>query len=87
MFGFDKRLISWYNVSTMDTIMNWLTIPQAEKESGYHPNYIRKLARRGAITGHKVGPTWLIDPDSLADYTKQMQSNGDPRSGPRRIRD
>ena len=67
----------------MSTPLNWFTVEQAAKVSGYHENYIRRLARREVLEGQKVGPIWLINPESLRAYTARMKGDGDPRSGPR----
>jgi excisionase family DNA binding protein len=66
--------------------LNWLTIEQAAAVSGYHPNYIRRLAKRGVFIGVKVGQLWLIEPERLRAYVAQMERDGDPRTGPRRRR-
>jgi excisionase family DNA binding protein len=66
----------------MSAPLNWWTVEVASKNSGYHDNYIRKLARQGKITAQHLGRTWLIEPDSLRAYVREMEADGDPRTGP-----
>jgi len=38
-----------------------LTVKQAAKELGYHPNHLRRLLRRGVIHGRKLrNGRWVI---------------------------
>jgi hypothetical protein len=32
---------------------NWLTVAKAAKYLGYHPNHLRRLLRKGAVSGRK----------------------------------
>ncbi len=60
----------------------WLTVNQAAELSGYHPDHIRRLIRRGEIGAHKFGPVWAVDRDSLNAYLHKMEMLGGKR-GPR----
>ena len=40
----------------------WITTEEAAELSGYHPEYVRRLARRGKIGAEKKGRDWWIDP-------------------------
>ena len=46
------------------------TIPEAAKETGYNPVYLRILARDGKIKAQKVGNTWLVDVAELRERAK-----------------
>lgn len=47
---------------------DWITTSEAAQVSGYHPEYIRKLARQGRIGAEKKGRDWWIDRDRLREY-------------------
>jgi len=39
-----------------------LTVKQAAKELGYHPNHVRRMLRSGTIKGEKLaGFIWVIE--------------------------
>jgi len=59
----------------------WITVDEAEKETGYSVAYLRRLARQGRIEAQKVG-VWLIHRDSLLAYKETMDRLGDSRHNP-----
>lgn len=69
-----------------ETLPNLVLVEQAAKESEYHPDHIRYLAREKLITGEKHGGVWLIDLDSLKAYEAQMQEQGSQRHTPAKYR-
>ncbi len=50
----------------------WLTVNEAAKLSGYHPEHIRRLVRQGAITAKKFSIVWMVSRDSLLTYMKSQ---------------
>lgn len=50
-----------------------LTVSEASKELGYHPDHTRRLLRAGTIKGERVGLVWLI-PQSEVQRIKELQS-------------
>jgi len=62
---------------------DWLSVDEAAKKSGYHPNYIRRLIRAGEIEAIKKGLMWWVDPDSLKAYIARMEAQDDQRTGPK----
>lgn len=49
-----------------------LTVEQAAKELGYHPNHVRRMLRSGAIEGTKLaGVLWLIDKAEIERVRKE----------------
>ena len=41
---------------------NWLTVTEAAKLLGYHPNHLRRLLRKGAVSGRKQhNGRWAIN--------------------------
>lgn len=61
----------------------WITTEEAARLSGYHPEYVRELARTGKINGQKFGPTWQIDKQSLLDYLEAGLKSDDDRRRPK----
>jgi excisionase family DNA binding protein len=64
------------------TFDGWVTIAEAAALSGYSPAYVRQLANRGRIDGHKVGRDWLIERESLEAYRQQMEALGPGKHDP-----
>lgn len=64
----------------------WLSIDEAAKLSGYHPEYIRRLVRDGEIKGRKFSIVWQVDRESLSEYLKNAKSKDDKRYTPKRKR-
>jgi excisionase family DNA binding protein len=61
----------------------WLTIQQAAKLSGYHPEYLRIIVRAGKLVAHKFGPVWAISKKSLLSYLQSAERSMDGRQGPK----
>ena len=59
-----------------------LTVNEAAKLSGYHPERIRELIRENKITAYKFSIVWQVDRQSLLDYVAKMQAQGEKR-GPK----
>lgn len=49
----------------------YISSRRAAKEHGYHADYIGQLIRTGKVKGQKVGRTWYVLADSLADYLEK----------------
>jgi hypothetical protein len=58
---------------------DWITLRDAAKLSGYHPEHIRKLMREDRIKGRKVVIVWLVSRKSLDDYLKEQAQRGERR--------
>jgi excisionase family DNA binding protein len=61
---------------------DWLTVKEAAKLSGYHPEHLRELIREGIILARKFGPVWAVSRESLLAYVRKMQESGEKR-GPK----
>lgn len=57
----------------------WLTVNEAAKLSGYHPETLRELIREGKITARKFSIVWQVNKESLLAYTANAQANGEKR--------
>ncbi len=62
----------------------WLTTYEAAQVANYHPDHIRKLVRAGKIKARKWGQSWQVQRDSLLEYLRKSEMQGD-RRGPKRI--
>jgi len=57
----------------------YITTAEGVELTGYHVEYLRYLARTGAIKAQKVTPrAWLINRQSLLDYQETVKM-GRPR--------
>ena len=61
----------------------WLTVNDAARLSGYHPETLRELMRDGKINARKVSIVWLVDRESLLTYMEKAKAMGEKR-GPKR---
>lgn len=56
-----------------------LTVSEAAKLSGYHPERIRELIRENKVTACKFSIVWQVDRQSLIDYLAKVQKLGNKR--------
>lgn len=61
----------------------WLTVNEATKLSGYHPEHIRELVRAGKLIARKFSIVWQIDRESLLRYLAEAKNSSDRRHGPK----
>ena len=61
----------------------WLSVTEAAKLSGYHPEYIRRLIRDGEIEAKKFSIVWQVRTQSLLDYLEIAESKDDKRFTPK----
>lgn len=52
----------------MATNDEWLTVNEAVKISGYHPEHITRLIRQGKIEAKKFSIVWQVNRNSLMAY-------------------
>ena len=64
----------------------WLSVDEAAKLSGYHPEYIRRLIRDGEISAKKFSIVWQVRRASLIAYVENAKSKEDKRFTPKRKR-
>ncbi len=60
-----------------------LTVREASTQTGYNPEYLRRLIRQNKIEAELIGQVYFIQPDSLLTYVAAMSKNSDARTGPR----
>jgi len=58
---------------------NWLTVQEAAKESGYHPESIRELIRQKKIKARKFSIVYQVDRESLLAFVRSAQTKGEKR--------
>ena len=61
---------------------HWISVPDAARVSGYHPEHLRKLLKAGKIRGQKFATVWQIDEASLRAYLHRIEQLGEKR-GPK----
>lgn len=61
----------------------WLSVADAARLSGYHPEYIRRLIRDGVIEARKFSIVWQVRRKSLEDYVESAKSQSDKRFTPK----
>ncbi len=66
------------------TMPEWITTEEAAEVSGYHPEHVRWLARRGKIGAEKKGRDWWIDRDRFREYLTLVESLGTKKFDPYR---
>lgn len=57
----------------------WLTVNEAASLSGYHPESIRELVRRGRIKARKFSIVYQVNRESLLAYMKKAKAMGEKR--------
>jgi hypothetical protein len=60
----------------------WLTVQEAAKISGYHPEYIRRLLRKRKFFAKKFSVVWMIKQTALIAYLEKARRTGDGRYKP-----
>jgi hypothetical protein len=61
----------------------WLTVDDAAKLSGYNPEYIRRLMRKGTLTAKKFSIVWQVNRESLLNYLEKAMQTSDKRFSPK----
>jgi len=52
-----------------------ISLREASKISGYHPDYLSFLIRSKKISGHRVGRMWVVYENDLIKFLKQKESS------------
>ena len=52
---------------------NWISVEEAAKISGYHPEHIRRLIRGGKVKGRKFSIVWQVDRASFDAYLVEQK--------------
>jgi excisionase family DNA binding protein len=61
----------------------WITPQEAAELTGYHAEYIRRLARNGKIKSRKYSIVWQVERSSLLAYQRSAAKQGEKR-GPKK---
>ncbi len=56
---------------------DYVTVAEAARRLNIHPEFVRRLIRKGELPARKFANTWLIEITTL----EQFASNYDPRPG------
>lgn len=52
----------------MENLKKVISLSQASKVSGYHPDYLSALIRKGEMKGEKIGGNWFTTEEELKNY-------------------
>ncbi|HEX5774364.1 MAG TPA: hypothetical protein VFY28_00160, partial [Candidatus Paceibacterota bacterium] len=52
---------------------NLISTKEASVLSGYHSDYLARMARTGKIVGTQVGRTWLVSRDSVEQFMREQE--------------
>ena len=58
---------------------DWISVTEASKLVGYHPERLRELIREGRIAARKIVTVWQIDLASLNAYLRAQAKAGEKR--------
>ena len=64
--------------------MEYVSVEEASKITGYAITYIRQLLRENKIEAEKKGTMWWINLDSLKEYKTEMDRLGSEKYSPYR---
>ena len=64
---------------------DWLSITDASRLVGYHPDSVREWAMAGKVKARKVVTVWQVDRSSLLAYVRQAQEHGEKRGRKKKI--
>lgn len=53
-----------------------ITLADAARHFGYHPNYFAQLAQQGRINAKKYGPVWMTTLADVEDYLSNRRKRG-----------
>lgn len=62
---------------------DWLSITEASKLVGYHPDHLRVLVRQGKIKSRKIVTVWQVSKASLLTHIRNSEQRGEKR-GPKK---
>lgn len=63
----------------------WISTAEGARITGYHEGHVRHLARSGAITGYRIGGTWIVNREELVAYKARMDRLGTAKNDPWRV--
>lgn len=63
----------------MTTSVEWLTVQEAAKLSGYNPEHIRRLVRESRVEAQKFSIVWMVNRESLLTYLEKARAKGEKR--------
>ena len=72
-----------HNSPNLFFLKTHLTVRVAAENSGYNPQYLRRLLRIGKLEGDKIGQVWLINKDAFEAYFEGAIQSKDQRFGPK----
>lgn len=71
------------SLDALPSPIEWLTLTEAEKESGLRATTLRVLLNRGRLAGEKRGRDWFVEGTALWNYLESRESRGRPATSPK----
>lgn len=87
IYGHESAILDHDLGNEAATVPNLVLIEQAAQQSEYNADHIRYLARKGFISGQKIGGIWLVDLNSLKEYEAKMKAEGTKKFGSTKYRE
>ena len=53
---------------------NFISLSEASKLTGYHPDYLGFLCRTGKLKGFKIGRNWVTTKSGLDEFKKTFKN-------------
>lgn len=68
----------WYTSSMKEVKLDgktYIRTAAAAKQFTYSQDYLGQLAREGRIAARRVGRTWFVNPESIAEYQRELEAD------------
>lgn len=52
---------------------DWITVEEAARLGGYHPEHVRRIIREGKVEARKFSIVWMVSKESLLEYLRQQK--------------
>lgn len=70
-------------LDVLPSATEWLTLSEAERESGLRSTTLRVLLNRGRLAGEKRGRDWFVEGAALWNYLEERQARGRQATNPK----
>jgi uncharacterized protein YuzE len=71
------------SLDALPSATEWLTLAEAEKESGLRATTLRVLLNRGRLSGERRGRDWFVNSTALWNYLESRDARGRPATSPK----
>lgn len=71
------------SLDALPSAVEWLTLAEAEQESGLRATTLRVLLNRGRLIGERRGRDWFVNGTALWNYLESREPRGRAATNPR----